>query len=298
LSSLAAAMTSGQTTLTLLAGTGSRFPSDSFPLRIWASATFANPIDDPGNEIVFCTARTGDTLTITRGQEGTAAVAHASGDAVALVITQKFRDDLALLLVASVNVVKFTASGTYTKPPNLRFARVIVQAGGGNGGAAVVTAGAESGGGGGGAGSYSESFLSASAIGATETVTVGAAGQASSFGALVTANGGSAGATGSSDGRVSGGAGGGAGTGQLTIPGGAGGDGLGITDSFGVGGHGGVSPFGGAGGQVIKRLADQAGRAAQANSGSGGSGGAGGSSTAGGAGGSGIVIVYEYLPLE
>jgi hypothetical protein len=94
LSELASAMNASQTTLSLLVGTGSRFPTADFPLRIWNDASFANPIDDPNNEIVFCSSRSGDTCTIVRAQEGSTGVAHSSGDAVALVLTKKFRDDL------------------------------------------------------------------------------------------------------------------------------------------------------------------------------------------------------------
>lgn len=94
LSELAAGMDASQTTLSLLAGTGSRFPATEFPLRVWNDASFANPIDDPNNEIVFCSSRSGDTCTIVRAQEGSTGVAHGSGDAVALVLTKKFRDDL------------------------------------------------------------------------------------------------------------------------------------------------------------------------------------------------------------
>jgi hypothetical protein len=94
LSELASAMNASQTTLSLLAGTGSLFPAADFPLRVWDDATFPNPIDDPNNEIVFCTSRSGDTCTVVRAQEGSTGVSHGSGDAVALVLTQKFRDDL------------------------------------------------------------------------------------------------------------------------------------------------------------------------------------------------------------
>jgi hypothetical protein len=94
LSELASAMNASQTTLSLLAGTGSRFPTADFPLRVWDDATFLNPIDDPDNEIVFCSSRSGDTCTVVRAQEGSTGVAHGSGDAVALVLTKKFRDDL------------------------------------------------------------------------------------------------------------------------------------------------------------------------------------------------------------
>lgn len=38
-------------------------------------------------EIMLCTARVGDVLTVTRGQEGTVATAHANGSSVSLILT-------------------------------------------------------------------------------------------------------------------------------------------------------------------------------------------------------------------
>jgi hypothetical protein len=41
-----------------------------------------------GDEILICTARTGNTLTVTRGQEGTTATSHSSGATVTQVLTR------------------------------------------------------------------------------------------------------------------------------------------------------------------------------------------------------------------
>ena len=75
---LAAALTSGATTITLAAGTGSLFPSPG------AGQFFSVTLNDAltGNiyEIAYCTARTGDSLTVTRGREGTTARAWLIGD--------------------------------------------------------------------------------------------------------------------------------------------------------------------------------------------------------------------------
>lgn len=61
----------------LTTGHGSRFEGTTFPYpAVWWNATdYADPSDDPNVEIVSVTARTGDTLTITRAQEGTTATA-------------------------------------------------------------------------------------------------------------------------------------------------------------------------------------------------------------------------------
>jgi hypothetical protein len=74
-SELALAVNSGATELILKTGEGSRFPA-SFPFHI--------TIDD---EILSVTARTNDTLTVARAQEGTSAAAHNAGAAVRLNIT-------------------------------------------------------------------------------------------------------------------------------------------------------------------------------------------------------------------
>lgn len=76
------------TSLTVDTGHGTRFPQPStdgsFPATIWPSD--ANP--DPSNaEIVLVTARSGDVLTITRTQEGSAARSVLVGDRVMLAIT-------------------------------------------------------------------------------------------------------------------------------------------------------------------------------------------------------------------
>lgn len=61
-------------TIVLATGHGSRLPSAfPFPLSWWDATTYSDPADDPNKEIVLVTARTGDTLTVTRAAEGTSA---------------------------------------------------------------------------------------------------------------------------------------------------------------------------------------------------------------------------------
>mgnify|MGYP000967487135 CR=1 FL=1 len=74
------------TTLTVL--DGSVFPaSGEFLVWVWDWAQYPDPNTDPGGEIVLCTARTGNTMTVTRAQEGTSDVTHADGERVALHVT-------------------------------------------------------------------------------------------------------------------------------------------------------------------------------------------------------------------
>lgn len=179
----------------------------------------------------------------------------------------------------------FTSNGTWTKPTNAKIVEVIVIGGGGSGGGPSSGGNASGGGGGGAAIRY---VFPATALGATETVTVGAAGLAqstantagnaggtSSLGAHALAYGGAGGASASAANGSGGGGGGGgsAGSGATggsphanvansAATGGGGGDGGGLNTA------GYAAEYGGAGG-------------------GGGAAGAGGSATRGGAGGGG-----------
>lgn len=205
-------------------------------------------------------------------------------------------------------VITITASGTYTPTPGMKAAFVQVQAAGGGGGGSQGNATGGAAAAGGSAGGYSEGYFTAAQIGASQAVTVGAAGPggagpsgtgsaggASSFGALLTATGGSFGAAGATSGSTARGpapsvTGGGTGTTQIGQNGG-----IGIV--FGplnaaIAGVGGSSRLG-VGGQ---------GRNEGSNGFTGtgyGAGGAGGASSTinqnGGPGGPGVVIVTEYF---
>ncbi len=66
------------TVVTLITGDGTKLPNPatdggSFNLVWFDNSTYSDPADDPYVEIVRCTNRNGDALTIARGQEGRAA---------------------------------------------------------------------------------------------------------------------------------------------------------------------------------------------------------------------------------
>src|SRR5215472_9100533 len=116
-----------------------------------------------------------------------------------------------------VSITVFTASGSYTPSPNATFVTVECLGGGGGGGGAMalLTSSTASsmifGGGGGGAGGYSRSVLDVAALSPPVPITIGVggvggiggggsmshggAGTQTSFGTLVTANGGGGGYT-------------------------------------------------------------------------------------------------------
>jgi len=199
----------------------------------------------------------------------------------------------------------YTSNDTWTKPAALKYVVVEVQAAGGGGGG-TTTAGESSGGGGGGG--YSKKLIAAASLGATETVTIGAAGTAgagtgatggtggnSSFGSHATANGGAGGTQ-----AGLGGAGGTAASGDINIPGQTGGSGEAdvATDEETPSGQGGDSQLGKGGASRWNASQFVVGEAGKGYGG-GGSGAfnnnGDGSDAAGGAGAAGVVIVTEYF---
>ncbi len=190
----------------------------------------------------------------------------------------------------------FNSSGTWTKLTGLKRVRVRLWGAGGSGGCTTDVAGEVGGGGGGG---YIEYWFEASALGATEAVTIGVGGAAvsgfatgnaggnSTFGTLLTAYAGGAGSQSSTGG------GGGGGGSLFSIGGNASGSTAGTAGDVlsGAGGVSGVT----AGGGANTASAGAGGTGGNAFYGGGGGGGvgtssagAGGTSKFGGAGGLGL----------
>lgn len=229
--------------------------------------------------------------------------------------------------LGAVGVVKkqvLTSSGAYTPSANLLYAIIECQGAGAGGGGATVAAAAvgQYGGGGGTSGGYSKTYASAAAIGASQTVTIGAAGLggsaganngtdggATSLGTLCVANGGKAGKFGSVGQFGVGGATAAAGTGDVAATGSGAGCGpyattSPSTNSFMQSGFGASSPFGG-GGAAQLNGAGAGGTTNGAAAGGYGAGGSGGIvqsqttsnallSAAGGNGAAGIVVITEF----
>lgn len=82
---LAGSISDSQTTITLQAGGGAEFPTLTSGEQF--TATLTDAATGLLREIVVCTARTGDTLTVVRGQEGTTPLAWAANDLFAQLST-------------------------------------------------------------------------------------------------------------------------------------------------------------------------------------------------------------------
>jgi hypothetical protein len=113
---LAAGINSSATSITLTSGQGARFPTlgagDYF---------YATLIDTSNNlEIVKCTARSTDVLTVVRAQESTTARAYSTGDRIEIRLTaQTFvdaTDVLPLITAANVSNELNTATGYFQVP--------------------------------------------------------------------------------------------------------------------------------------------------------------------------------------
>ncbi len=214
----------------------------------------------------------------------------------------------------ALSVVKqvFTTTGTYTPTSGMIYCDIICIGGGGAGaGAATTGAGTTSGGGGGGGGEYAQGTFSAATIGASQSVTIGAAGTGNSGATggnggntsvgstIISANGGTGGTTAAAAVAVgqAGGLGGTGGTGgTIRTPGY---NGTSFFSSVGggslVGGDGANSQYGAGG---LGTTVNTNGNVGLGN-GSGGSSGNNfinqGAARTGGNGTKGIVIVTEYV---
>lgn len=113
---LASGINASATSLTVASGAGSLFPSPTGGNYFYVTLITA---DSTGSEIVKCTARSVDTLTITRGQEGTTARSFATGDSVQLRVTAQglvdiFNNGGVQSISGSTNVVVSSSTGTPT----------------------------------------------------------------------------------------------------------------------------------------------------------------------------------------
>lgn len=107
------ALASGVLTLTVT--DGSSFPS-SFPylLTIWDDTTYSYVGEDPNMEILKCTARTGNNLTVIRNQENTGDNNHADGDMAAMLFTAGHFNDASLGVITKLDTIETNATADQT----------------------------------------------------------------------------------------------------------------------------------------------------------------------------------------
>lgn len=89
---------SAATSIVLAGGHGAKLPDPPFNLVWWNTTDFGDPSDDPYKEIVRCTGKVSDTLTVVRAQEDTTAtVKNVSGKTYKMILapTKKMFDDVA-----------------------------------------------------------------------------------------------------------------------------------------------------------------------------------------------------------
>lgn len=263
----------------------------------WAASTATYPNTTTSQQILYSTAAN------TIGELTTANSKFPATNSSGTLAMRAF----------SVVVQTFTGNGTYTPTAGMLYCTIECLGGGAGGGGIAGSAATTTSAGGGGAGSYARKTVTAATIGASQTVTVGAAanggtagnnngtaGNDTSVGTICIGKGGGAG-TGSAAGGVgAGGLGGVAGTGDFTPTGQPGFTAIGsgaATSYFGLGGAGGSSQWGGGGRAPVAAIGSTGGNNAT-NYGSGGSGAAGhaaNANAAGGNGSAGLVVITEYV---
>ena len=97
--------------IVLTTGHGAKLPDPStdgeFNLVWWNVTDYPDPSDDPNKEIVRCTARSTDTLTITRAQESTSATTKNTADK-----TYKMILGATAKTITDLETKRITATGT------------------------------------------------------------------------------------------------------------------------------------------------------------------------------------------
>ena len=110
------------TSIVLSSGHGAKLPDPAvanYNLTYYDSSNYADPSSDPNVEIVRCTAKSTDTITVTRAQESTSATTKNTGGAtykMILGVTAKMITDIDTL---KANLASPTFSGTLTVPTGL-----------------------------------------------------------------------------------------------------------------------------------------------------------------------------------
>jgi hypothetical protein len=107
ISRLAGNITNTDTSIALEPGTGALFPS--IGAGDWFPVTIVNATNDV--EVVLCTARSGDVLTVTRAQENTSARAFNAGDRIELRMTAGAFEGIFSIIDSKLPLTGGTVSG-------------------------------------------------------------------------------------------------------------------------------------------------------------------------------------------
>lgn len=116
------------TSIVLSSGDGAKLPDPStdgdFNVVWFNNTDYFDPSDDPNREIVRVTAKSSDTLTVTRAQEGTSAsIKNLSGKNYRMIlgVTKKTVDDLQKvnLLDATGTIDDSNVEFTFTQEPSI-----------------------------------------------------------------------------------------------------------------------------------------------------------------------------------
>jgi len=106
-STLNGAITDSDTSIVVQAGEGARFPTSDF----WATL-FGSSVDT--NEIVLCSSRSTDTLTVTRGQQSTSAVSWVDGTNIQVLVTAQDLQDIIDALTDGTDELDFAKTASFT----------------------------------------------------------------------------------------------------------------------------------------------------------------------------------------
>ena len=110
---LASGITNVDTAITVTSGDGLLFPDSGYFMAVLWDGAIASPGLDVDRELIKCTFTSGDTFTISRGEEGTNNRAWSASDNIALVMTAGKIDELEEKLQNGITSFE-VATGTNT----------------------------------------------------------------------------------------------------------------------------------------------------------------------------------------
>jgi hypothetical protein len=109
---LASSITNVATSLTVTTGHGARFPTITGSNYFLATLCQLSGVDEVNFEVVKVTARSTDTFTVVRAQEGTTGLAYNAGDKVELRLTKETMEGLQVATVpAAAHTMNYSLYG-------------------------------------------------------------------------------------------------------------------------------------------------------------------------------------------